>query len=70
MTVSTEGSAAVRPVPPSGPAAHAPGAPESAGPAPRRALRSRAGLLLLEAAVAFAAALALLLLARGFKLNP
>ncbi|MFE2550995.1 hypothetical protein ACFXGI_20960 [Streptomyces sp. NPDC059355] len=72
MTVSTEGSAAVRPVPPSGPAANAPGSSKSSNAerAPWRALRSRGGLLLLEAAVAFAAALVLPLLARGFKLNP
>ncbi|MFI1455808.1 hypothetical protein [Streptomyces roseus] len=74
MTVSTEGSAAVRPVPPSGPASHAPGGSKSSDAdragAPRGALRSRGGLLLLEAAVAFAAALLLPLLARGFKLNP
>ncbi|MGW0363344.1 hypothetical protein [Streptomyces sp. NPDC002990] len=63
MTVSTQGAVAVLPA--SGPAA--PAGPE---PAPRRAPRSRGGLLLLEAAVAFAAALVLPLLARGFELNP
>ncbi|MGW5850592.1 hypothetical protein ACWFQ8_22025 [Streptomyces sp. NPDC055254] len=64
MTVSTEGS--VTELPPSGPAAsdHPP------IPSARRALRSRGTLLFLEAAVAFAAALVLPLLARGFNFNP
>lgn len=68
MTVSTEGQADVRPGPPSGPAAHDPATP--AEPTAPRTRRSRGGLLLLEAAVAFAAALVLPLLARRLKLNP
>ncbi|MFJ2820588.1 hypothetical protein ACIO7M_05640 [Streptomyces toxytricini] len=67
MTVSTEGPASVRPHDPPVPSP-APAAADA--PAPRRALRSRGALLLLEAAVAFAAALVLPLLARGFKLDP
>ncbi|WP_183065234.1 hypothetical protein [Streptomyces sp. gCLA4] len=63
MTVSTEGTATV--LPPGGPAA-----PARPIPATRRGIGSRGTLLLLEAAVAFAAALVLPLLARGFKLNP
>ncbi|MGW6784482.1 hypothetical protein [Streptomyces sp. NPDC054987] len=62
MTVSTEGTARV--LPPGGPAA-----PARPIPAARRGL-SRGVLLLLEAAVAFAAALVLPLLARGFNFNP
>ncbi|MEU6211002.1 hypothetical protein ABZ891_13965 [Streptomyces sp. NPDC047023] len=63
MTVSTEASVAV--LPPGGPAT-------SDGPIPaaRRGPGARAALLLVEAAVAFAAALVLPLLARGFRLNP
>ncbi|MFF8261777.1 hypothetical protein [Streptomyces virginiae] len=63
MTVSTEGTATV--LPPGGPAA-----PARPIPAARRGLGSRGMLLLLEAAVAFAAALVLPLLARGFNFNP
>ncbi|WP_374773839.1 hypothetical protein OG756_13215 [Streptomyces sp. NBC_01310] len=63
MTVSTEGTVAV--LPPGGPAA--PARPISAA---RRGLTSRGTLLLLEALVAFAAALVLPLLARGFNFNP
>ncbi|MET9568067.1 hypothetical protein ACFYNW_21010 [Streptomyces virginiae] len=63
MTVSTEGTATV--LPPGGPAA-----PARPIPAARRGLGSRGTLLLLEAAVAFAAALVLPLLARGFNFNP
>ncbi|MEW2415222.1 hypothetical protein AB0953_16120 [Streptomyces sp. NPDC046866] len=80
MTVSTEGQADVRPGPPSdGPAAHDPEAPGTPAPATPAATvappapgtwRSRGGLLLVEAAVAFAAALAMPLLARRLKLNP
>ncbi|MEU7552178.1 hypothetical protein AB0B01_07430 [Streptomyces sp. NPDC044571] len=67
MTVSTEGAAPVRPDAPTR-EAERPRPPSASGL--RRALRSRGALLLLEAVVAFAAALALPLLARGFKLNP
>ncbi|MET9961643.1 hypothetical protein ABZ128_21745 [Streptomyces sp. NPDC006326] len=67
MTVSTEGAAPVRPDAPSTEAGR-PRTPSASGP--RRVLRSRGALLLLEAVVAFAAALVLPLLARGFKLNP
>ncbi|MEV7583661.1 hypothetical protein [Streptomyces erythrochromogenes] len=63
MTVSTEGMATV--LPPGGPAA-----PARPIPAARRRIGSRGTLLFLEAVVAFAAALVLPLLARGFKLNP
>ncbi|MFD9099525.1 hypothetical protein [Streptomyces virginiae] len=63
MTVSTEGTATV--LPPGGPAA-----PARPIPAARRGLGSRGTLLFLEAAVAFAAALVLPLLARGFNFNP
>ncbi|MFI1281647.1 MULTISPECIES: hypothetical protein [unclassified Streptomyces] len=63
MTVSTEGTVAV--LPPGGPTA--PARPISAA---RRGLTSRGTLLLLEALVAFAAALVLPLLARGFNFNP
>ncbi|MEU6311837.1 hypothetical protein [Streptomyces sp. NPDC047014] len=63
MTVSTEGTVAV--LPPGGPAAS-----DRPIPAVRRAPGSRAALLLLEGAVAFAAALLLPLLASGFRLNP
>lgn len=63
MTVSTEGTATV--LPPGGPAA-----PARPIPAARRGIRSRGTLLFFEALVAFAAALVLPLLARGFKLNP
>ncbi|WP_162688423.1 MULTISPECIES: hypothetical protein [unclassified Streptomyces] len=65
MTVSTEGSAPVRPGPESAPAA-----PARSESGPARLLRSRGALLLLEAVVAFTAALILPVLARGFKLNP
>ncbi|MFD7625272.1 hypothetical protein ACFV7Q_04360 [Streptomyces sp. NPDC059851] len=68
MTVSTEGSADVRPGTPSGPAAGHTPAPTDTGPG--RGLRTRGGLLLLEAAVAFGAALVLPVLARSFKLDP
>lgn len=63
MTVSTEGTVTV--LPPGGPAA-----PARPIPAVRRGPASRGTLLLLEAVVAFAAALVLPLLARGFKLDP
>ncbi len=63
MTVSTEGTVTV--LPPGGPAASA-----RPIPAVRRRPGSRGTLLLLEAVVAFAAALVLPLLARGFKLDP
>lgn len=63
MTVSTEGTVTV--LPPGGPAASA-----RPIPAVRRRPGSRGTLLLLEAVVAFAAALVLPLLARGFRLDP
>ncbi|MFI8363279.1 hypothetical protein ACIGD1_24300 [Streptomyces sp. NPDC085612] len=63
MTVSTEASVAV--LPPGGPATS-----DRPIPAARRGQGARAALLLAEAAVAFAAALVLPLLARGFRLNP
>ncbi|WP_445269274.1 hypothetical protein [Streptomyces sp. DSM 41634] len=63
MTVSTEGTVAV--LPPGGPAA-----PARPIPAVRRGLGSRGTLLLLEAVVAFGAALVLPLLAVRFKLDP
>ncbi|MEU9302797.1 hypothetical protein [Streptomyces sp. NPDC048269] len=63
MTVSTAGP--VTGLPSGGPAA-----PARPIPAVPGSLRSRGTLLLLEAVVAFAAALVLPVLARGFKLNP
>ncbi|WP_328925518.1 hypothetical protein OG429_13265 [Streptomyces sp. NBC_00190] len=63
MTVSTAGPVSVLPT--GGPAAPARPIPAVSG-----TLRSRGTLLLLEAAVAFAAALVLPVLARGFRLNP
>ncbi|MFE9630735.1 hypothetical protein [Streptomyces sp. NPDC006463] len=63
MTVSTAGP--VTALPTGGPAAPARPITAASG-----TLRSRGTLLLLEAAVAFAAALVLPVLARGFRLNP
>ncbi|MEU2389879.1 hypothetical protein [Streptomyces sp. NPDC007369] len=72
MTASTEASAGARPDTPSRPAAGHASAPPAAAPSPARARgpRTRGGLLLLEAAVAFGAALVLPVLARSFKLDP